>query len=123
MYVCMPAPPIVRFVRSAFHYAICVGLAHLSCARELQWSECSLQVGGVGLEVIESASNAGLELRRALAGRAVSRNFVESTHDFAGVVVRSSGKMFEISRELFVGVSEIVSLGLDFWANQRRGCI
>lgn len=113
MYVCQRRQSIVSFVLHSI-YASCVGLAHLSCARELQWSECSLQVGGVGLEIIESASNAGLELRRALAGRAVSRNFVESTHDFAGVVVRSSGKLFEISRELFVGASEIVGLGLDF---------
>jgi hypothetical protein len=33
----------------------------------LKRSKCGLQVGGVGLEIIESASNAGLELRRVLA--------------------------------------------------------
>jgi hypothetical protein len=55
-------------------------LAHLSCVCELKGSECSLQVSGVGLEVVESASNVGLQLRRLLTGRAVRRNLVERAH-------------------------------------------
>ena len=54
--------------------------AHLSCGNDLKRSQCGLQVGGVGLEVIESASNAGLELGWLLARWARGRDLVEGTH-------------------------------------------
>jgi hypothetical protein len=54
--------------------------AHLSCGNELKGSQCGLQVGGVGLEVIESASDAGLKLGWLLAGWACGRDLVEGTH-------------------------------------------
>lgn len=46
----------------------------------MKGSESRLQVGGVGLEIVESASNAGLELRGVLARWAVGRDLVEGTH-------------------------------------------
>ena len=55
--------------------------AHLSCGNELKGSQCGLQVGGVGLEVIESASDAGLELGWLLARWARGRDLVEGAHD------------------------------------------
>ena len=61
--------------------------AHLSCRNELKGSQCGLQVGGVGLEVIESASDAGLELGWLLTGWARGRDLVEGTH-FVVVVER-----------------------------------
>ena len=94
MYVCRRRQSFISFVLRSI-YAFC-GLAHLSCARELQWSECSLQVGGVGLEVVQSTSNAGLELRGALAGRAVRRDLVEGTHD-CWCCREIEWEMFEIS--------------------------
>jgi hypothetical protein len=47
----------------------------------LKGSQCGLQVGGVGLEVIESASDADLELGRVRARWARGRDLVEGTHD------------------------------------------
>jgi hypothetical protein len=91
----MSAPPIDRFVRSAFHLCCCVGLAHLSRVRELQWSECGLQVGGVGLEIVESASDAGLELRWVRARWARGRDLVEGAHDCGCREMES----FKISRK------------------------
>lgn len=83
MYVCMPAPPIARsFDANLRPINGSCGLAHLSCVRELKGSESGLQVGSVGLEVVQSASNAGLELRGILARRAVSRNLVAGHLDF-----------------------------------------
>jgi hypothetical protein len=55
-------------------------IAYLSGGDELKRSESGLQVSGVGLEVIESSSNAGLELRWLRTGRAVRRDLVEGTH-------------------------------------------
>lgn len=56
--------------------------SHLSGRDELQGSEGRLEVGSVGLEIVKSASDAGLELRRVLARRAVRRDLVQSgTHD------------------------------------------
>lgn len=55
--------------------------AYLSCRNELKRSESSLEIGGVGLEVIESTGNAGLELRGILTGWARGRDLVEGTHD------------------------------------------
>lgn len=61
-------------------------LAHLSGRNDLKWSQRSLQVGSVGLEIVQSTSNAGLELRWALAGWAVGRDLVEGAHiDWLGV--------------------------------------
>jgi hypothetical protein len=57
-----------------------MSIAHLFCGNDLKWSKCGLQVGGVRLEIVESPSNAGLELRWVLARWAVSRDLVEGTH-------------------------------------------
>ena len=46
----------------------------------MKGSQSGLQVGGVGLEVIESASNAGLKLGWLLAGWARGRDLVEGAH-------------------------------------------
>lgn len=62
-------------------------IAHLSCGNKLKGSECGLEVGGVCLEIVKSASNAGLELRGLRARWAVGRDFVEGAHD-CGVVER-----------------------------------
>jgi hypothetical protein len=37
-------------------------IAYLFGGDELKWSKCGLEIGGVGLEVVKSASNAGLKL-------------------------------------------------------------
>jgi hypothetical protein len=55
--------------------------AHLSCGNELKGSERDLQVGGVGLEVIERTGDAGLELGWVLTGWARGRDLVEGAHD------------------------------------------
>ena len=72
--------------------------AHLSCGNELKRSQCGLQVGGVGLEVVESASDAGLELGWVRARCARGRDLVECTHD-CGCCEKES---FEISRNVGV---------------------
>jgi len=69
--------------------------AHLSCGNELKGSQCGLQVGGVGLEVIESASDAGLELGWLLARWARGRDLVEGAHDCGCREMES----FKISRK------------------------
>ena len=51
--------------------------SHLAGRDELQRPEGDLEIGSVGLEVVESTSNAGLQLRGVLAGRAVRRDLVE----------------------------------------------
>lgn len=51
--------------------------SHLTGRDELQRPESGLEVGSVALEIVESASNAGLQLRGVLAGRAVGRDLVE----------------------------------------------
>lgn len=56
-------------------------IAYLLCGNELKRAEGSLQVGGVGLEIVESASDAGLELRWLLAGLAVGGDLVKGRHD------------------------------------------
>lgn len=47
---------------------------------ELQRAEGSLEIGSVRLEVVESTSNAGLELRGVLARGRVGRDLVEGGH-------------------------------------------
>jgi hypothetical protein len=56
-------------------------ISHLSCVHELKRSECDFEVGGVGLEVVESTSDADLELRGVLARWARGRDLIERTHD------------------------------------------
>jgi len=58
LYACQRRQSIV-FVRSAFLFSWIS--AHLSGVDELQWSQSSLEVGGVGLEVIEGAGDARLQ--------------------------------------------------------------
>ena len=61
--------------------ASAIGLvAYLSCIDELKRTESGLQVGGVGLEVIESASNAGLEFGWVRTGWALGRDLLEGSH-------------------------------------------
>lgn len=68
--------------------------SHLSCVDELKRSESSLQVGSVGLEIVESASNAGLELRWVLAGGRVGGDLVEGGHD-CGCCCREDRSRFQ----------------------------
>lgn len=71
----------------------------------MKGSEGRLQVGGVGLEIVESASDAGLELGGVLARWARGRDLVEGAHDcwltrgvleleFEIVKLASSGRNF-----------------------------
>lgn len=66
-------------------------MAYLFGRDELKRSECGLQVGRVGLEIVESSCNAGLKLGGLLARLAVRRDLVEGAHDcgFVGFVVKS----------------------------------
>ena len=56
-------------------------MAYLFGRDELKRAESGLQVGGVGLEIIESSGNAGLKLGRLLARLAVWGDLVEGAHD------------------------------------------
>lgn len=56
-------------------------MAYLFGRDELKRAEGSLQVGGVGLEIIESSGNAGLKLGRLLARLAVWSDLVDGAHD------------------------------------------
>ena len=47
---------------------------------ELKGSQSGLHVGGVGFQVIDGIGDAGLQLRRMLARRAVGRDLVEMGH-------------------------------------------
>lgn len=51
--------------------------SHLTGRDKLQRAKGRLQVGSVRLEVVQSLGNVGLELRGALARRAVGRDLVE----------------------------------------------
>jgi len=53
---------------------------NLSCVDELKWAKGGFQIGSVGLEVVESASDAGLKLRWACSAWARGRDLVECTH-------------------------------------------
>lgn len=62
-------------------------ISYLSGGDDLKGSEGSLEVGGVGLKVVEGTSDAGLKLRRVLARGAVRRDLVQcGTHDCGFVV-------------------------------------
>lgn len=54
-----------------------VEISYLAGRDELQRAESSLEVGSVGLKVVEGASDGGLKLRRVLARGAVGRDLVE----------------------------------------------
>lgn len=56
-------------------------IAYLASRGELQWAESSLQVRGVGLELVKSSGDAGLKLRWALARWAVSRDLVHGAEE------------------------------------------
>ena len=58
----------------------CCGLAYLSCVCELKGSESGLQVGGVGLKVIEGTGDARFQLRGILAGRRIGSYLVQCRH-------------------------------------------
>lgn len=53
------------------------GCSHLSGRDDLQRSQGNLEVGSVGLEVVESLSDARLELRGVLPRRAVGSDLVQ----------------------------------------------
>jgi len=71
--------------------------SYLTGRDELQRAESDLEVGSVGLEIVESASNAGLQLGGVLAGRAVHRDLVElgGTHVGGWVDCRSIVESFD----------------------------
>lgn len=54
-----------------------VVLSYLAGRDELQRAESDLEVGSVGLEIVESTSDAGLELRGVLSRGAVGSDLVE----------------------------------------------
>ncbi len=58
-------------------------------------SQCGLQVGGVGLEVVESASDVGLELGWLLTRWARGRDLVEGTH---GCGCREEGRLLDFRK-------------------------
>lgn len=90
LYVCQRRRPNRRFdcVEAASHSMIFVDLrdcsqksmAYLFGRDDLKRAESSLQVGRVGLELVKSASNAGLKLRGLCARRAVGGDLVEGAH-------------------------------------------
>jgi hypothetical protein len=84
----------------------------------LKGSESSLQIGGVGLEVVKSARNAGLKLRRLLARRAVCRDLVDGAHGCGGCRERkfcSSAVTFLICAKSLKGKSVAIA-----WPIRRR---
>lgn len=56
---------------------VVVSNSHLLSVDELQRTQRRLEVGGVGLQVMEGRGDLGLELRRVLARRAIGRDLVE----------------------------------------------
>jgi hypothetical protein len=52
-------------------------VSHLTGRDELQRSQGNLEIGSVGLEIVESTSDLGLKLGRALPRRAVGRDLVQ----------------------------------------------
>ena len=52
-------------------------ISYLTGRDELKGAESTLEVGSVGLKVVEGASNGGLKLRGVLARGAVGRDLVE----------------------------------------------
>ena len=74
----------------------------------MKGSQCGLQVGGVGLEIIESASDAGLELGWLLARWARGRDLVEGTHD-CGVLVEREVQFVRDQKSL--GCAQSLGLG------------
>jgi hypothetical protein len=89
----------------------------------LKWSEGSLQVGSVGLEVVESAGNAGLKLRWVLARWARGRDLVEGAHG-CGVVVREFLDILRcvIEKRNCVGVKFDLELKLPSPLRLKRYC-
>lgn len=57
-----------------------MSMAYLSGRDDLERAEGGLEIGGVGLEVVERAGNGGLELGWLCARWAVRRDLVEGTH-------------------------------------------
>ena len=79
----MPAPCCFRKAAFQFllHTVLGRSFAHLSCADKLQRTQGRLQVRGVGLEIVKSTSNAGLELSRVGVRRTRRRDLVDGRHD------------------------------------------
>lgn len=101
--------------------------SHLAGRDELQRPEGDLEIGSVGLEVVESASNAGLQLRGVLAGRAVRRDLVELRGGHFGGCRRWSGWMrdggskFEVGREKPKVEDRAWSPRFFWWAYSQEG--
>lgn len=75
--------------RSRFQAKLeCHELSHLTGRDELKRAQGDLQVGGVGLEVIESLSNVLLELRGVLPRGAAGLDLVQRGAAHFAVVVR-----------------------------------
>ena len=56
-------------------------VAYLAGGDELKRTERAAHVGDVGLELVKSSGDVGLDFRRLLARRAVARDLVEGRHD------------------------------------------
>ena len=80
----MPTSRSLRIVVLRSYFSFCISanglIAHLSCVDELKRTEGCLQVGGVCLEVVESASNAGLEFGWVRTGWALGRDLLKGSH-------------------------------------------
>lgn len=72
-------------------------------------AERDLEVGGVGLKVVESSRDAGLQLGGALARRARGRDLVEGAHGCDGCRWRIGNGGAKFKR----GYSSV-------WAGERR---
>ena len=71
-------------------------------------SKCDLEVGRVGLQVVERTGDAGLELGRVLARWARGRDLVEGTHD-CGVLVEREVQFVPDQKSL--GCAQSLGLG------------
>lgn len=86
------------FVDCAQSGVVSAADSHLTSRDELQRAQSDLEIGGVGLELVESASDGGLELRGVLAGRAVRRDLVELGGTHVGGCRRKFGSVVDLQR-------------------------
>jgi hypothetical protein len=80
--------------------------SYLARRDELQWSQRTLHVGDVGLEVVERIGDAGLDLRRRLPRRAVGGDLVEGGR-------RHDGGLWSGGRSRSVVMEDLVGEYLD----------
>ena len=75
--------------------------SYLACGHELKRAERDLEVGRVGLEVVESSRDAGLQLGGALARGARGRDLVEGAHGCGGCRWEDWERRCEIQKTIF----------------------